>query len=350
MKQWINHFNVSRWVGVTLLCLGTLPLSLWAQSADELLEMHFHRGRQLLFSGESMEHAIEDFSYVLSEDFLHFEARLFRAIAYFELGEIELAKADALYARHLHEADARLNGVLGIIAMREGRYPQASDFFTRQMQLDPNNPQAYINRAWALLMLPHYEELALADYQQALERDPDNVTALFSQLEPLLRLGRTDEAHTEITRIIHLYPELTELYAKRAQIRLLLGEEERALADYQQVLRLITESEFDLMLHAMRGIASIYLSQENWQATLVYSQAVLTLTNEEDAEALVLQGRALLGIYQTTGEADIFSEAQRLFLLAIERGFLNIVYLERLLHEANADYTVEFSLIEEVLE
>jgi tetratricopeptide (TPR) repeat protein len=52
----------------------------------------------------------------------------------------------------------------------EGRFVEAVETATREMATQPNEPEAYFNRAQAYAALDRFEE-AVADYQQALSMD-----------------------------------------------------------------------------------------------------------------------------------------------------------------------------------
>ena len=57
-----------------------------------------------------------------------------------------------------------------------GEYRQAVEVLTKAIELEPADAAIYVNRGAAYAALAQYG-LAIADYDQAIELDPDNMTA-----------------------------------------------------------------------------------------------------------------------------------------------------------------------------
>ncbi|NIZ47193.1 tetratricopeptide repeat protein [Entomospira nematocerorum] len=340
MRSWILFV----YLGYLLSALAIYAQSnrldqLIAEHPDEA-EYYFLRGREYLLRDGNFVAAITDFSSAIERDGWYFEAYLFRAIAYFESGEKLEAKKDAFKARSIKEEDARLNAILGIIFMNERNYYRAADFFTRQIQLDPDNSQAYANRAWALLMIPGYSEMALQDYTEALNKDPQNISVFYNQTEPLLLLERYEEAEESLSQAIHLQPSNSRFYFKRALIRLRMQDYERALADNLQVLRLMNEEEIPMIIATLVNITDIYLRLHKWDLALYYSDITLELSLGESYAAYVNRGLALIGVWASNPDLDeshreeLENEILQMFDLALQKGFPSAIYLKRRIPDA----------------
>lgn len=336
MNKWINFIIVIFFSLITCYAQDYQMNLIDSPKFTEHLDYYLERGKTLLLHDSDYLSAIEDFSMVLAKDYYHFEARLLRSVAYFELGETQKAKEDAFFARKIYEEDARLNGVLGIIFMKEKRYYDAADFFTRQIQLDPDNPQGYVNRAWALLMLPHYNQMALMDYDEALKKAPTSMAVLYGRVDPLLRLGHIKEAEDSLTRAINFYPDTPILYFKRNLVRMLLGNYRGALADSKQVLRMVTVED-SLMSSALLSIADAYLALNMWVESLGYSNVIISMQKDSTQKenlglAYVKRGLALMGLRQEfSTDFNLQEQIQLAFNLALASGFNNRAYLDRLL-------------------
>ncbi|NIZ40303.1 tetratricopeptide repeat protein [Entomospira entomophila] len=340
MRRWLWCFCLGSILGVWPIHAQSTRLDQLIADHPEEAEYYFLRGREFLLREGNFPAAIADFSSAIERDSWHFEAYLFRAIAYFESGEKDIAKQDALKARLIKEEDARLNAILGIIFMHERDYYRAADFFTRQIQLDPENSQAYANRAWALLMLPSYSEMALRDYEEALKKNPHNVSVFYNQTEPLIFLERYEEAEESLSQAIHLQPSNSRFYFKRALIRLRMKDYERALADNLQVLRLMDQDEIPMIIATLVNITDIYLRLEKWDLVIHYSDLALELSLNESYPAYVNRGLALVGLWSSSPDLDersreeLENEIVRMFDLALQKGFPSAIYLERRIPDA----------------
>jgi len=93
---------------------------------------------------------------------------------------------------------------IGITYRRMGEYETAIEYFDKAITLNPADIQNdYINRGNARSGLRQYD-MALADYEKALEIKPNNGAAVFNRGIVYERLGRTDEAISDFK----LAPEL----------------------------------------------------------------------------------------------------------------------------------------------
>ena len=66
--------------------------------------------------------------------------------------------------------------------MKQGRLDLAVRDFTRALELDPDNPEAYGNRGLALMVLGRERE-ALIDLQKCVELRPELKTSLEARTE-----------------------------------------------------------------------------------------------------------------------------------------------------------------------
>ena len=89
---------------------------------------------------------------------------------------------------------------------------------------------AYINRAGAYKKKKQ-DELALRDYESAVELFPEWNVGHRKHAEFLLERGRRAEAVASLTRAIDLNPNDGTRSAERAEALEALGEPERAIAD-----------------------------------------------------------------------------------------------------------------------
>jgi tetratricopeptide (TPR) repeat protein len=102
---------------------------------------------------------------------------------------------------------------LGLVEKKQGRYPQAEDFYRRAIERDPMLSEAYSNLGNVYLAQKQIP-LAIASYQRAIELNPDkgsyyyNLYRAYSQ-ETFLS-GRSDKAFQKARQ---LDPELVQHYS-----------------------------------------------------------------------------------------------------------------------------------------
>lgn len=87
-----------------------------------------------------------------------------------------------------------------------------------------------------------YYERALAEYDKALQADPQAVYAVRARARTLMQLGRYDEALRAFDEAIAMEPEFAGTYANRGILHDRMGEYEKALADYHRALELDAEA------------------------------------------------------------------------------------------------------------
>lgn len=184
---------------------------------EGLAYVYFYRGNLLAIHRQDRPAAIRDYrqALALAPDFAH---------AAFNLGGSQRILANT----YRHQGDER--------AARQS-YQAALAAYAQALTIEPDYVLAYEGRA-----LTHYElganEAAIADYRQALAREPHAET--YHQLGLALRnLGRFDEALTQFDQALAFAPGTGFYYFSRGRLRARLGDEGGASADFQAYLRLV---------------------------------------------------------------------------------------------------------------
>ena len=79
--------------------------------------------------------------------------------------------------------------------MKQGRYPEAADDYTHALERRPD-AEIYLHRGWAHFFSDGWK-LALRDFNQAIERKPDQADAYTGRGLCLVMLGRYRQAVTD---------------------------------------------------------------------------------------------------------------------------------------------------------
>jgi tetratricopeptide (TPR) repeat protein len=116
---------------------------------------------------------------------------------------------------------------LAVAYMNNLRYKPAYACVSRWIELRPDAAQAYQYRGWVLERMSRHK-LALADYQKALELDPDLLPVRLRLAEMLLEDHQPQEAIPHLERLYRQAPEHPLVRARLGMCRFLQGRGEEA--------------------------------------------------------------------------------------------------------------------------
>ena len=114
---------------------------------------------------------------------------------------------------------------------------QALADFEAAVELDPQNWKALHNRGVSRALAGQLDE-ALADFSGVVERKPDYPNAWFNRGEVRADRGEWAQAVADYTRAIELKPADLDAYVRRSQAYLQLGKLREALADCDRSVQL----------------------------------------------------------------------------------------------------------------
>jgi len=122
----------------------------------------------------------------------------------------------------------------GMKSMSPNRYPGAIQHFNRALEINPQYPEAFLERANAHRMLGEMDA-ALADYQAAADLNSSVVAAHNGIAMIYLQRKDTRHAMEELTKSLSLAPS-TDAYYQRGQIYEAQGEHQKAIDDYNHAI------------------------------------------------------------------------------------------------------------------
>ncbi|XTZ10139.1 MAG: tetratricopeptide repeat protein, partial [cyanobacterium endosymbiont of Rhopalodia yunnanensis] len=93
----------------------------------------------------------------------------------------------------------------GIAKSRQGDFQGATRDFTKAVEKNPNDVNAYFNRGFAYSQLGKFK-LALGDFSRALELDAKLVEAYVNRGNVYLHLGKDEQAITNYVKALKLNP------------------------------------------------------------------------------------------------------------------------------------------------
>jgi len=111
-------------------------------------------------------------------------------------------------------------------------------------------------------------EEAIAEYQAAIDADPENVSALTNLGVAFYNVGRLQDAVDQYERALELAPNDADIHSNLAAAYVQLGQLDNALAEYQSAVRLdpnLAQAHFGL------GVVYVELGQ-NEEAIAAFEQ------------------------------------------------------------------------------
>jgi len=208
-----------------------------------------------------------------------------------------LADFDASLA--LDEADDATQHLRGLTLMEMNQPEEAEKAFTKVLELNGKNPiQTRVQRARARIALKKFDG-ALEDLNVGLEREPSNPALLLLRSRVLQMLGKNEEAQKDVEAALAKRPGMPEGLHLRAMLAASNGDIGRALADYEELLKLAPDNT---MLLAQMGLLHSAAKQPR-KAIERYTAALEKLKEKDDKESekekyslLRSRGDAYLGV------------------------------------------------------
>lgn len=196
-----------------------------------------------------------------------------RALANFE----EAVKNDASRWKAIHNR--------GVSYALAGKYERSVVDFTRVIELRPDYPNAWFNRAEIRYELRHFEQ-AVADYTKMIELAPDDFGAYTSRGHTYFRMKRFSEALQDYSEAIALDESNADAYTNRGDAYQKLERWKDAASDFRRAV------ELDPTLPRAYASAAWLMATcpdaqfRNAELSLQAAQRAIELGSKEDFELL----------------------------------------------------------------
>lgn len=169
-------------------------------------------------------------------------ARECQAMALFHRGQFQEAGIRlAALAPKLDARDPAVAANLYLRAgwawLRAGRPAEADTMFTEALNRRPDDPEIYIDRAFAREELERYWDV-VDDLTEAIARAPDRADIYIYRAEAYRALGNLGLAAGDLGEALERDPANPDALLLRGNVRALDGDVERAMEDWRRVLRL----------------------------------------------------------------------------------------------------------------
>lgn len=158
------------------------------------------------------------------------------AIAYFTKGKPETAEHILQKAWQDHPDDQRLEKAVVSLLMNFQRPEAALVMVDRQLQQNPNDIDALVNKAAINLQRNQFAE-AIPPLDHALQLQPDNYIALLNRAIALLQSGRLDDAQRDYETLALALPTTHQIYFGLGEIAHRRNDRNAAIANYEMYLK-----------------------------------------------------------------------------------------------------------------
>lgn len=136
----------------------------------------------------------------------------------------------------------------GVLLMAPGSYGEAIPFFDAAISTNPQNVDAYFQRALANEKLGNYE-VALEDYQRVVAMDNNRVEAHTAMANIYRENGENDRALEAFTASLNLSPT-ADAYNQRGMTYAALGRHQEAVDDFTEAIVLRRDAPYVYLARA----------------------------------------------------------------------------------------------------
>ena len=158
----------------------------------------------------------------------------------------------------------------------KGDYAQAIADYNQAIHLQPDDVEAYNNRGNAYGSKGDYAQ-AIADYNQAIHLQPDYVEAYNNRGIAYGSKGDYAQAIADYNQAIHLQPDLAVAYYNRGNAYNSKGDYAQAIADYNQAIHLQPD-----LAEAYYNRGNAYYLKGDYAQAIADFEKFLKLSNDPD--------------------------------------------------------------------
>jgi tetratricopeptide (TPR) repeat protein len=248
--------------------------------------------------------AIHFANLVLEKDSLNAaEAYLIRGKAYSQLNESESAFKDFNTLLNIHPGfDPYYNR--GLEYLKNKSYSTALEDFSKAIDYDKYNSEAYFTRAYTKYLLDDSEG-AIKDYEKVIELDSTSFKAYVNIGNILGSLGYGELAIERFNKAISLQPDNPDGYFNRGNQKLIMDDLEGGIDDLERSLEIDWENVNALML-----LAELKLKAGDNIGLFEILNRILSI--EENPKALYMRGSVYLKFEDRNNACSDFNRAGEL--------------------------------------
>ena len=251
------------------------------ESDPELAMAYFNRGLARLELKE-FEGAFEDLSRTLALDAENSDALLARGVALHALKRDEVAVLDFTAALESDELDAEVYRQRAFSWQGLGESDAAIADLSMAIRLEPDRPELYSNRAGVRRQRGDdpgaIVDEALAEFTQAIA-ESDETSTRRVRGQAFFQVAEYELALADLNAVLAKEPTDEVALLTRGRTLFVLGDDGGALADYTVVV----DAGGECVSEARAGRAVLYEEREDWAAAIRdYEQAIEASPEDDD--------------------------------------------------------------------
>jgi tetratricopeptide (TPR) repeat protein len=205
----------------------------------------------------------------------------------------------------------------GIAKGKEGDYQGAIADYTKAIEIDPKDADAYIRRGNARYDLGD-KPGAIADYTKAIEIDPKYAAVYFNRGNTRADLGDKPGAIADYSKAIEINPKYTDAYINRGNVRDDLGDKPGAIADYTKAIEV--DPKYAL---AYNNRGFVYYDLEDIKAANNNWREAISIDPQEPEPYLALA----VSLYARGDRSESFQLAAK--AIQLNKKILDLQYLKK---------------------
>ena len=222
---------------------------------------YYNRGALYQEQGE-LELALSDYNHALEFNPKSAKAYYNRSVLYQQMGNKSAAISNLRQAQQLFIAQKNMTGAeqaASLLKTLEQTQTQTAFNNSQNESIDRKDAQAYYDRAFEYHQQQEYD-LALADYSQVIELDPDLEKAYVNRGLIYQTQGKDEEAISDYNKAIEINPNNPNSYQNRGVVYFEREEYQLAEADWSKVIELNPE---DGLAYYNRGFLYLELGDKS---------------------------------------------------------------------------------------
>ena len=203
---------------------------------------------------------------------------------------------------------------LGVIAAQNHDFVRAVELISKAIELNPLDPNAYLNRGLAHAALKKHEN-SLKDFQQARMISPGHVEAFFNEGNALQELRRYPEAVAAYQQAIALAPQYAQAFNNLGNAQQELKQFDQALKSYEKAIAIAPD-----YAEAFFNCGTLFQSIKNYKTAIQCFDRCITL-DPQAIEAYVNNGDNYDELVETKKAIECYEQALAINPKSLEARF-----------------------------
>jgi tetratricopeptide (TPR) repeat protein len=172
------------------------------------------------------------------------------------------------------------------VCVHEGDLERATSLLSQAIELDPDNPMAYLDRG-TVYAKKGEEAAGLRDFTHVISKKPDMAEAWYGRGTTYVELGQLDSGIADLTQAIRLSPNMSLAYCNRGMAYQSKGSFDLALDDLHTAVR----DDSPVVAFCYFALGKLFMDQNKFeQAIESFTKGIERIPSS--AEALAYRGRA----------------------------------------------------------